>query len=507
MLSEGELLLTTEEKFLALVKKMSAYSEALSIMYWDMRTGAPKKGIPTRSEAVGTLSSELFKISVSEEMEGYLIELEEKKDSLNPILLKTYEEVKKQFDLSKKIPADEYHDFVVLTSQSESVWEDAKEKADFDMFLPYLEKIVDTTKKFIGYWGEKDGNPYNTLLDQYEPGMTTDIIDEVFGQLKETIVPLVKKISESENKPDTAVLFKHFSKENQKAFSHDILKQLGYDFEAGRLDETVHPFATGINIGDVRITTKYDESDFRSAVFGTIHECGHALYVQNINNEFEGLPIAGGTSMGIHESQSLFYEQFVGHNENFWKHNFELLKSYSPEQFNGVELVDFIRAINASNPSLIRIEADELTYPLHIMIRYEIEKGLFNGNYEVKDLPQIWNEKYEEYLGVRPENNGEGVLQDVHWAGGAFGYFPSYALGYMYAAQLKAAMVKDLPNFDELCLNGEFSPILNWLTENVHKHGKMKKPLDIIKDTTGEGLNAKFLADYLSEKYTRLYNI
>lgn len=499
--------LSTEENFVALLKKMSAYSEAVSIMYWDMRTGAPKKGIPARSEAVGTLSTELFKMSVSAEMQGYLEELGNRKETLNPILLKTVEEVKKNYDLSKKIPAEEYREFVVLTSQSESVWEEAKDKSDFDMFLPYLEKIVTTTKKFIGYWGDEGDNPYNILLDQYEPGMTTDIIDEVFNQLKETIVPLVKRISELDSQPETSFLFKHFPKENQKSFSHEILKQLGYDFEAGRLDETVHPFATGINIGDVRITTKYDENDFRSAVFGTIHECGHALYEQNISIELEGLPVADGTSMGIHESQSLFYEQFVGHNENFWKYNFDLLKRESPEQFEGVSLEDFLRAINVSKPSLIRIEADELTYPLHIMIRYEIEKGLFNGDYEVKDLPDIWNDKYEEYLGIRPENNGEGVLQDVHWAGGSFGYFPSYALGYMYAAQLKVAMLKDLPNFDELCASGKFGPILDWLTEHVHQFGKMKKPLEIVRDTTGEGLNGKYLADYLEEKYTRLYNL
>jgi len=499
--------LKTEENFLALLKKMSAYSEAVSVMYWDMRTGAPKKGIPARSEAVGTLSTELFNMSISDEMAKLLDELENKKDSLEPILSKTFEEVKKQFNLSKNIPEDEYREYVVLTTQAEATWEEAKEQADFDMFLPYLEKIVAMTKKFIGYWGEKDGNPYNTLLDQYEPGMTTDIIDGVFAELKETIVPLVKKIQESDNQPDTSFLFKQFPKENQKAFSHDILKQLGYDFNAGRLDETVHPFAMGINIGDVRITTKYDEYDFRSAVFGTIHECGHALYEQNIDKKLEGLPVADGTSMGIHESQSLFYEQFVGHNENFWKYNFESLKKQSPKQFEGVALEDFLRAINVVKPSLIRIEADELTYSLHIMIRYEIEKGLFNGDYEVKDLPQIWNDKYEEYLGIRPENNGEGVLQDVHWAGGSFGYFPSYALGYMYAAQLKVAMLKDLPNFDELCETGEFEPILNWLTEHVHKFGKMKTPLEIIKDTTGEGLNAKYLADYLSDKYTKLYNL
>lgn len=499
--------MNTEDNFLALLKKMSAYSEAVSVMYWDMRTGAPKKGISARSEAVGTLSTEVFNMSVSEEMENLLNELEEKKDSLEPVMLKTFKEVKKQFDLSKNIPEEEYREYVVLTTQAEAKWEEAKEQADFDMFLPYLEKIVAMTKKFIGYWGEKDGNPYNTLLDQYEPGMTTDVIDEVFGQLKETIVPLVKKIQESGNQPDTSFLFKKFPKENQKNFSHKILKQLGYDFDAGRLDETVHPFAMGINIGDVRITTKYDENDFRSAVFGTIHECGHALYEQNIDIELEGLPVADGTSMGIHESQSLFYEQFVGHNENFWKYNFEALKAESPEQFKDVSVEEFLRAINASKPSLIRIEADELTYPLHIMIRYEIEKGLFNGDLEVKDLPEIWADKYEEYLGIRPENNGEGVLQDVHWAGGSFGYFPSYALGYMYAAQLKVAMLKDLPNFDELCETGEFEPVLKWLTEHVHKYGKMKNPLEIIEEATGEGLNAKYLADYLSEKYTKLYNL
>ncbi len=499
--------MNTEEKFYALLKKMSAYSEAVSVMYWDMRTGAPKKGISARSEAVGTLSTEVFNMSVSEEMEQLLNELEEKKDSLEPVLLKTFEEVKKQFDLSKNIPEEEYREYVVLTTQAEAKWEEAKEQADFEMFLPYLEKIVAMTKKFIGYWGEKDGNPYNTLLDQYEPGMTTEVIDEVFEQLKEMIVPLVKKIQEADNQPDTSFLFKNFPKENQKNFSHKILKQLGYDFDAGRLDETVHPFAMGINIGDVRITTTYDENDFRSAIFGTIHECGHALYEQNIDIALDGLPVADGTSMGIHESQSLFYEQFVGHNESFWKYNFEALKAESPEQFEGVSIDEFLRAINASKPSLIRIEADELTYPLHIMIRYEIEKGLFNGDLEVKDLPQIWADKYEEYLGIRPENNGEGVLQDVHWAGGSFGYFPSYALGYMYAAQLKVAMLKDLPNFDELCVTGEFEPILNWLTEHVHKFGKMKNPLEIIKAATGEGLNAKYLADYLSEKYTNLYNL
>ena len=497
----------TIEKFLEYVKKMQAYSEAISLMYWDLRTGAPKKGIDQRSQVIGTLSSEVFAMQTSGELAAMLDELEKHVESLDPIIKRTFEDVKKEYEMNKKIPASEYRDYVILTSKSEAVWEEAKEKSDFSLFMPYLKEIVETTKRFVTYWGIKEGNPYNTLLDEYEPGMTTQILDDVFGELRKKIVPLAKKIAESPNQPDTSVLFKYFPKDKQKQFSLDILKQLGYDFEAGRLDETVHPFATGLNRGDVRITTKYDEHDFRSAVFGTIHECGHALYEQNISADLEGLPIASGTSMGIHESQSLFYENFVGRNEKFWEHNYANLKSYAPEQFGHVAIEDFLSAINATKSSLIRIEADELTYPLHIMIRYEIEKGLFNGDMQVEDLPQIWNDKYEEYLGIRPSNDAEGILQDVHWAGGAFGYFPSYALGYMYTSQLKVAMLEDLPNFDELCAEGDLDPVKKWLTEKVHRHGSMKKPLEILQEATGEGLNASYLAQYLEEKYGRIYQL
>ncbi|WP_342541688.1 carboxypeptidase M32 [Paenisporosarcina sp. FSL H8-0542] len=497
----------TTERFIDYVKKMQAYTEVIGLMYWDLRTGAPKKGVNQRSEVIGTMSSELFAMQTSDELAGMLEELENNLESLDPITKQTYKKVKKEYDMNKKIPADEYKAFVILTSKSESAWEEAKDKSDFKMFYPYLKEIVETTKRFVTYWGVKDNNPYNTLLDEYEPGMTTEILDEVFGELRNRIVPLAKKIADSQNQPKTDFLFKTFPKDKQKQFSLDVLKQLGYDFEAGRLDETVHPFATGLNRGDVRITTKYDENDFRSAVFGTIHECGHALYEQNFSEDLEGLPLASGTSMGIHESQSLFYENFVGRNEKFWEHNYETLQSYAPEQFGHIAVEDFLAAINESKSSLIRIEADELTYPLHIMIRYEIEKGLFNGDMKVEDLPQIWNDKYEEYLGVKPSNDGEGILQDVHWAGGAFGYFPSYALGYMYASQLKAAMLKDLPNFDELCANGDLEPVKNWLTDKVHRHGSMKKPLEILTEATGEGLNATYLAEYLEEKYSRLYKL
>jgi len=495
-----------ENEFLQYVHKMTAYNEAVGLMYWDLRTGAPKKGVQQRSEVIGQLSSEAFKMSTSEEMATYIEKLlnKETESYISEITKKSLLECKKQYDLNKKIPVEEYKEYVVLQSQAESVWEQAKNENNFERFRPYLEKLVAKTKQFLEYWGY-EGNKYNKLLDMYEPGMTVEILDQVFTEVRNGIVKLLKKIEQSPTKPKTDFLYHHFPKDKQRDFSLEILKQMGYDFDAGRLDETVHPFAIGLSPGDVRVTTKYDEKDFRVAVFGTIHEGGHALYEQNISEELTGTPLAGGTSMGIHESQSLFFENFVGRSLPFWKKNYELLRSYASGQFDEVTLEEFYKAINESKPSLIRIEADELTYPLHIIIRYEIEKGLFNDEIEVKDLPEIWNAKYEEYLGVRPDSDSNGVLQDVHWSGGSFGYFPSYALGYMYAAQFKHAMLKELPNFDQLLEEGNIAPIKEWMTKHIHQYGKTKKPLDILKDATGEGLNAKYLLQYLTDKFSQVY--
>ncbi|MCR2820194.1 carboxypeptidase M32 [Lederbergia panacisoli] len=501
-----EKIVEIEKEFLQYVKKMQAYEEALGLMYWDLRTGAPKNGVEQRSQVIGVLASEHFQMSTSEEMAAYIASLSNKQEFLTEIGSLTLKECKKQYEKNKKIPADEYKEYVVLQSKAEHVWEQARAESDFEMFKPYLEKLVAFNKKFIEYWGYS-GNKYNTLLDMYEPGVTVDIIDRVFGELRDVIVPLVKKITNSENKPKTDFLFHSFPKNKQKEFSLKILDQMGYDFDSGRMDETVHPFATGLNPGDVRVTTRYEENDFRMAVFGSIHEGRHALYEQNISKDLIGTPLCKGTSMGIHESQSLFYENILARDRAFWECNYELLKEYADGQFDQVSLDDFYRAINEAKPSFIRIESDDLTYALHIIIRYEIEKGLFNGEIQVGDLPDVWNDKYEEYLGIRPSNDAEGVLQDVHWSGGSFGYFPSYALGYMYAAQLKNAMLKDLPNYEELLRNGDLLPIKNWLTEHVHQYGKTKEPLEIIKLATGEGLSAKYLANYLEEKFSKVYQL
>jgi carboxypeptidase Taq len=496
------------DSFRQLIRKIKSYEEAVGLMYWDLRTGAPRKGAGARSEVIGELSTEMFKLSVSHEMGEYLEFLLQPDHfaQLDDTNQRMVTECKKEYDRSIKIPPDKYQAYVVLTSQGETAWEDAKANNDFDSFQPYLEKIVAANIEFIELWGY-EGHKYNTLLDMYEPGMTVEKLDEVFGALREQVVPLLAAIQASPRQPERDFLHgQQFPKENQKKFSNYILKELGYDFEAGRLDETVHPFATGLNPGDVRITTRYLIDDATSALFGTIHECGHALYEQNISPELIGTNLCTGTSMGIHESQSRFWENIVGRSRGFWSRYYSELQNTFPGQF-AVDAETFYRAINHTEPSLIRIEADELTYNLHIMIRYEIEKGLFSGEIKAAELPLVWNAKYKEYLGIEPQTNSEGVLQDVHWAGGSFGYFPSYALGNMYAAQMTETLRKLLPNFDALIAAGDFAPIKAILTEQIYQYGKQRTPNEIITNMTGEALNPNYLVTYLQKKYKDIYGI
>jgi carboxypeptidase Taq len=487
--------------FRELVRKIKCYEEALSVMYWDLRTGAPRKGAETRSEVIGVLSTEMFKLATSEEMGQYLADLTEpdQLESLDEINRRLVQECKKEYDRSVKIPPEMYQEYVVLTSQAESIWEEAKQKSDFAMFQPYLEKIVDFNQKFIELWGY-EGHPYNALLDMYEPGITVAKLDEVFGELREHTVPLVHNLNHQ--KKDISFLKQHYDVGKQREFSLFILNEMGYDFAAGRLDESEHPFATGLNPGDVRITTKFKPNDIAFALFGTIHEGGHALYEQNISTDLVGTPLCSGASMGIHESQSRFWEIYVGSSLPFWKRYYGQLQQRFPGQLSDVTVEQFYQAINQAQPSLIRIEADELTYNLHIMIRYELEKGLFGGEIQVANLPRLWREKYNEYLGVSPDQDAEGVLQDVHWAGGAFGYFPSYSLGNMYAAQMLHSIKQQLPNFEALLEQGELKPIRDWLAEKIHRFGKQLTPREIIYNVSGEDLNSMYLIEHLKSKYT-----
>ncbi|MBC1435836.1 carboxypeptidase M32 [Listeria rocourtiae] len=502
----SESLQELEQEFLDYVKKISAFEEALSLVYWDLRTGAPEKGATQRSEVIGTLSGEIFKMKVSEEMAAFIAGLWIERANLSDVTRRSLEACKKEYDLNKKIPAIEYEAYTRLVAQAETVWTAARETNDYELFKPYLEKIIASKRHFVEYWGYQD-NPYDTLLDQYEPGMTVAVLDEVFAKLRNSILTLRKKVATASYQPDGTLLHKKVSRAKQKEFSERILAKIGFDFEAGRLDDTVHPFATGLNIGDVRITTRYDEANFKMAIFGIIHEGGHAIYEQNISPDLVGTPLANGASMGIHESQSLFYEIILGSSFEFWQSNYKDFQEITAPEFDDISVQEFYRAVNLSESSLIRIEADTLTYPLHIMIRYELEKAIMNGEIGVDELRDAWNDKYEAYLGVRPKTDADGILQDIHWSGGDFGYFPSYALGYMYAAQLFATLSKDIPNISEILSSDDYSPIREWLTEHVHQYGMLKKPLEILEETTGEGLNPDYLIQLLNDRYEFIYKL
>lgn len=496
------------DAFRALIKKMKYYEEALGVLHWDMRTGAPRKGLEDRSEVVGLLSGEMFRMAVSDEMGEHLERLNrpEVLAELSEIDRRLVEVTQRDFDRGRKIPQEEFEAYVVLTSKAEGIWEEAKENSDFASFQPYLEQIIATNRRFIELWGS-EGHPYNTLLDDYEPGMTVDILDGVFGELREKLVPLVSEIQASKHQPDMSVLRHPFEHDRQRKFSEFILREMGYDFAAGRLDKSAHPFATGLNPGDVRITTNFYDEDFTFALFSSIHEGGHALYEQNIAASLRGTTLCTGTSMGIHESQSRFWENMVGRSRAFWECYYPKLQSHFSEAFGGLPLEPFYHAINEVKPSLIRIEADELTYNLHIMIRYELEKELFGGGLAAKDLPEAWNEKYRAYLGIVPPDDKQGVLQDVHWAGGAFGYFPSYSLGNMYAAQMEHTLRKEQPEYENWIREGKLEPIKEWLSERVYQYGKLRTPGQLIEAISGEPLNPSYLVSYFESKFKSIYNL
>ncbi len=492
------------DEFKSFSERILSLEYAQALIHWDMNTGAPKKGMGEKAKMLGVLGGESVKLLTSPKMNELLEILEAHKNSLEPNDFHHVKHTRKKYDQMMKIPQKEYEEYLSLCAESNQVWEEAKTTSNFKLFSPYLKKIIETLRKFIIYRGYQSGNPYNTLLDDYEEGMTVEKLDLFFNTLRERIVPLVHKIREK-SQPECSFLDESYPIVKQKEFSNFIAKHIGYDFDAGMIKESMHPFTLGFGPNDVRITTHYHEKNLMSAIFSTIHECGHAIYEQQISQNLDGTLLAEGTSMGIHESQSRMFENLFGRSLDFWKpiysklqESFSVLSNFSLEQF--------YKGINLTKPSLIRIEADELTYSLHVMVRYDLEKALFSGSCEVDDLPELWNKKMEEYLGVVPENDAVGVLQDVHWGSGLFGYFPSYALGNAYASQFFTAMNREFSVFDEL-EKGDFTKIKEWLKTHIHQYGKTKRPEELLIGATGEGLNPNYFAEYLENKFTSLYNL
>lgn len=495
----------TYEKLQPYLDKSQALGAALALFSWDNETLAPKGALERTAKIMGTLSMELYNTIMNPEVRALLVELREA-DDLTAIEAKVVKDLWKQYEQMEKIPPEEYQEFSELSAQSGAIWAKAKQTNDYSVFAPTLAKVIEFNRKFAGYRAKEGQKLYDVLLDDFEEGFTMEKLDAFFGKLREEIVPLLKKITEKGQVVDKSFMRKEYPIAKQREFNQFLAEYIGFDFNIGVTGDAEHPFTNGLHNRDVRFTNHFHEDNLESAIFTTVHEGGHGIYEQGVSDEISETPLGGGASMGMHESQSRFYENIIGRSEAFWTPIYGKLVETFPEQLAEVDLDTFIKAINYAEASLIRTESDELTYCLHIMIRYEIEKRIMDGSVEVDELPQLWNQMYEEYLGVTPPTDAEGVLQDVHWSMGSFGYFPSYALGNAIASQLYNQMLKEM-NVDELLLAGNLAQIKNWLKEHIHQYGQLKNTDEMLIATTGEPFNADYYVAYLKEKFTKVYGL
>ena len=483
---------------------MSAYDHALGVIYLDATTAAPSDTWEGRGKTMEIMSKIVYDLTADPANAELYDYLEAHKDELDDQTRRELEVVRKGYDQMHRIPAEEYVAYSVLMNDAQAVWAKAKNEDDFVSFAPYLEKIFAYNKKFAGYYNP-DMQPYDALLNEYEEGLNTKTLDAFFAQLRSVIVPLIAKVKTAPQIED-GFLFRHYPVEIQRKFSDYLMEVMGIDRSHCGIAETEHPYTTNFNNKDVRITTHYHEDNLVSSMFSVIHEGGHALYELGADDCYNYTCLSGGTSMSIHESQSRFYENLIGRSRAFIHAIFPKVKELFPEQLVDVDAEMFYRAVNKAQPSLIRTSADELTYANHIMIRYELEKQLIGGDLEVKDVPAAWNRLYKEYLGVDVPNDAQGCLQDTHWAGGMIGYFPSYALGSAYGAQMIAKMREDLGDVFADVAEGDLSKVTGWLKEKIHTHASFKKPGMLFEEVCGD-FDAAYYTDYLTKKFTELYNL
>ena len=493
-----------QEALKKLEQTQAAYSHAMGVLYLDAATAAPSDTWEGRGKTMEVMSQITYDLLVNDENDELLSYLEAHADELDAQTKREVEVLRKSYDQIHRIPAEEYVAYSVLINDAESVWHKAKPEDDFAAFAPYLEKIVDYNRKFAGYY-HPEMAPYDALLNEYEEGMNVETLDAFFAQLRQTIVPLIEKIRATKQ-IDDAFLYRHYPVEIQRKLSDYLMEVMGIDRTHCGIAETEHPYTTNFNNKDVRITTHYYENNLVSSMFSVIHEGGHALYELGADDCYNYTALSGGVSMGIHESQSRFYENIIGRSPAFVHAVFPKLKELFPEQLSDVNEDKFYRAINKAEPSLIRTEADELTYCLHIMVRYEIEKQLIAGTLAVRDVPGEWKRLYKEYLGVDVPSDREGCLQDSHWSGGSIGYFPSYALGSAYGAQMLSKMQEEIGDIWGDVAKGDLGKVTGWLRSHIHRYASFQKPGELFRSVCGE-FDAKYYTDYLTEKYTKLYNL
>ncbi len=474
-----------------------------ALLGWDEQVNLPHGAFEGRGAQRALMSKIVHEKLVSDKI-GKLIKKAEKQTDLNLIDAATLREAKRAYELEVKLPTELVEEIAKTASLGHSKWVEARKKDDFSIFQPLLEKMIGLQIEVANKL-ETHPDPYSTLIDLYEPGATNDWIANIFNESRPKLIKIIKKLDSSNDKPDFSILTQKWNKDEQWKFSIEVIKKLNFDLEHGRQDKSAHPFTTSLSSTDTRITTRINEDFFSTCLFGTIHECGHGLYQMGFMEKIHDTIIADGCSMGIHESQSRMWENMVGRSKEFWKFWYPKLEKRFPKNLKRKSMEDFYRSINTVQPSLIRVDADEVTYGMHVILRFEMEKDIIEGKVQVSELPELWNEKMEELLGITPPSDADGVLQDVHWSSGYFGYFPTYFLGNLYGAQIYRDALKKNPSLPNEYEIGNFSNLLTYLRENVHQYGKIYPANELIKRITGEDLNPNYFIEYIEKKFYPIY--
>ncbi|MDS0297669.1 carboxypeptidase M32 [Halogeometricum sp. S1BR25-6] len=485
--------------------RVSNVQNAAGLLSWDQQVMMPEGGTPARSQQLSTLSSLSHELLTDDEVGERLNELADA--DLTDEQAAVVREIRRKYDRAVSVPSELVEEISTASSEALPAWEEAKAEDDFSTFAPHLEKHIELKREYAEHI-DPDRDPYEVLFEDFEPCLPLEQAESILEELRDTLVPMIEEIRESGDDIATDAFTKagEYPEEDQEELCRDVLSTLGYDWERGRLDTSSHPFSSGTTF-DSRVTTRFDESDPLGSLLSTVHEFGHATYTHGLPDEHYATPLGESRDLSVHESQSRLWENHVGRSKAFWN---VLLPTFK-EHFPKAEDVTVAEAYEAANQvyedNLIRVEADELTYHLHIIVRFEIERALIAGDIDVEEVPEVWNDKYEEYLGVRPETDSEGCLQDIHWSHGNFGYFPTYSLGSVMAAQLYDAAEDDIDDLEGRIEEGDFEPLHEWLTENVHRHGARYETNDLVVGATGEDFTAEAFTDYVTEKYGDLYDI
>jgi carboxypeptidase Taq len=499
-----------EDRYAALLERLGEVQDiagAAGVLGWDQRTKMPEAGARARADQLSTLTRLAFERFTSDEIGALLDELADwgkslDYDSTEAAMLRM---TRRDYDKARRVPLELRAEMARAAALSEPVWREARRKSDFDLFLPHLEQAVELKKRYIECFQPVD-EPYDALLDDFEPGMKTADVRAVFDELKAGLVPLVAEIAERADAVDDSSLTGEFPLEGQEKVESEILHAFGFLDEEWRLDETAHPFASKGGPHDVRLTTHH-HGDNLTSLFACMHEFGHGLYEYQVDHGLYRTPLGRGASLGVHESQSRMWENMIGRSLPFWERHFGTVRDAFPGQFDGLDAERFYRAVNRVRPSLIRIHADECTYNLHIILRFELEQDLVGGRLDPADAREAWDAKIEEYLGIDVPDVADGVLQDMHWSGGAIGYFPTYALGNVVSGQLWERIRRELPDLENQVRAGEHGALREWLRDNVHRHGRKYMPGELLERVVGSGLDPQPLLGYLREKFGAIYGL